>query len=493
MNKKIQGIIIGGVVVAALGGTLAFLELTGDNKDSSGSETSSSAAVASEAEEEAVPLITTDASNITMITVTNKTGGYVLERPASGKTEFNIKELTGLNQNKTMEQGVFDDVANLEAYKLVESDASDLSKYGLTSPDTTFKADFKDGTSRKFLIGDKATKNRYRYVCEDGKKDVYMVLESTLSDMIERKEDFVAKSLIASSDASQGNAPYGRMELKRKDLDYEMAFEDIENEDDALISSQVMVEPIYAHLNIQLSSKITHGLWGLSGDRCDRIFPKEEDFKEVGLSEPFAVIHYKNDTEEYTLKIGNEIHATDSEGKETDEIAAYYCYVEGVSGIDCIWQIDAEKLPWASYVAGDVISLMTTNKIFDINEFKVTYKGTVTDYTINANEEENEVKWVKINGTDVEPGLFQSMYKYFLSFPTKEIYFKDIEGEPFMTIDISRNDGKSDKLEFFEESARRVLIKINGRSSYRIESRWTDLLVEDMQLIAEGKEPKELA
>ena len=489
MNKKIQGIIIGGVVVAALGGTLAFLELTGSTKDSSSSDTSS-AVVASEAEPDPVPIITTDAENIVSVVVKNETGGYTLERPSSGKNEFNIKELTGLNQSSVMKQGLVKDMASLEAYKVVEENASDLSKYGLSEPKTVFTVNFKDGTSRTFKIGDKATKNRYRYVTEEGKSDVYMIVQTVLSDMIERKEDFVTTSLIPASTAEEGT-PYGRMTVKRKDLDYEMAFEDIE-EEKALISSQVMVEPIFAHLNIQLSSKVTHGLWGLTAARCELIFPKAEDMKTYGLDDPLAVVHYKNDTEEYTLKIGKEIHSTNSEGDELDEIAAYYCYVEGVSGIDCIWQIEAGNLPWATYTAGDVISLMTTNKIFDINEVKVTYKGEVSDYTLDGNEEETKVYWVKKNGKDVTVDLFQELYKYILYFPTKDIYFDEIKGEPFLTIEVNRKDGGSDKIEFFEDTSRRVLVKLNGRPSYKLETRWTDVLIENMERLDRGEELKEI-
>ena len=491
MNKKIQGIIIGGVVVAALGGTLAFLELTGGVKDSSSAEDTSSAVVASEAEPDPVPIITTEEDNIISVAVQNETGGYTLERPESGKTALNIKELTGLNQSTVMKQGIIKDLAKLEAYKLVEENASDLGKYGLAEPNTVFKINFKDGTSRTFKVGDKATKNRYRYVCEEGRSEVYMILESVLSDMIERKEDFVMTSLIPASTATE-DTPYGRLTVNRKDLDYEMAFEDLQDDSKALISSQVMVEPIYAHLNIQLSSKVTHGLWGLAAARCEKIFPDENDMKTYGLDDPFAVVYYKNETEEYTLKIGKEIHSTDSNGEDLDEIAAYYCYVEGVSGADCIWQIDAANLPWATYTAGDVISLMTTNKIFDINEVKVTYKGEVSDYTLDGSEEETKVYWVKKNGQDVDVSKFQDLYKYILYFPTKDIYFDEIKGDPFLTIDISRKDGGGDKVEFFEDTSRRVLVKVNGRPSYRLESRWTDVFVENMERLDRGEELKEI-
>ncbi|MBR1392442.1 MAG: DUF4340 domain-containing protein [Ruminococcus sp.] len=488
MNGKIQGIIIGGVVVAALGGTLAFLELTG--KDPGGTEDSSSSVVSKAADDaEAVTLISVEQKDIQKVIVDNAFGGYTLERPSSGKSEFNIVELTGLNQSSVMKSGLVEDLASLEAYKTVEENTDDLAKYGLAEPETKFTVEFADGSSRSFRIGDVSTKNRYRYFCEEGKSTVYMVLSSVLNNMIDRKEDYVSLSLIGSNTDST----YGRLEVERKDLDYICAFEDIE-EERALISSQVMVEPIFAHLNITTSSGVTHGLFGLSAAYCEKIFPSEEDWEAYGLNDPLAVVHYENETQNYTLTIGNEIHATDDNGNETDEVTAYYGYVKGVTGADCIWQFTADTVPWATFLPGDVTSMMTSNKIFDVNEVVINANGKTYDYTLSGSEAENSVYWVKLDGTqDITPGLFQGLYKYLLSCPTNEIYFEEAKGDPFLTIDINRTDGLTDKLEFYQDTSRRVIVAINYKPSYKIESRWTDVFISNIDRINRGEEVQDNA
>ena len=488
MNGKIQGIIIGGVVVAALGGTLAFLQLTG--KDSGSADSSSSQAVVSRVSEESehAPIISLDAADIIQVEVANESGGFTVERPSSGKTAINVKELTGLNQNIQTLSGLMTDLASLEGFKTVEESAADLAKYGLSETKNTFELTLKDNSKRKFRIGDVATKTRYRYLCEDGSKKVYMVATANLNTMLGSKEELVARTLIGSQPAGG----YGRLEITRKDLDYTVAFEDID-EDKAVISSQVMVEPIFAHLNITYSSDVTHGMFGLTAGACTQIFPTDEQKAEYGLSDPLGKVHYKNGDIEFTIIMGKARHALDENGKELDQIASYYCYVEGISGADCIWEIPAESLPWATFLPGDVISLMTSNKIFDINAVDITTGSGKKAYTLDGNEDDNAVYWVKESGKDVDVELFKDLYKYILSFPTREIYFDKIEGDPFITIEITRKDGGGDKVEFFKDSSRRVLVKLNGRPSYKVESRWTDTLLENIEHLQKGEPLKENA
>ena len=440
-------------------------------------------------EEDPTQLINVEASDIISVMVDNQFGGYTLERPASGKSEWNVVELTGLDQVASYKSDIATDLSQLTTYKTVEENTEDLGKYGLTDPDTTFTVSFADGTEHTFLIDDVATKNRYRYFCEKDSTTVYMVVKSVLNNLIDRKEEFVNKFLI--SDTS-GTDPYGELRVKRKDLGYEMAFTQDLTEDEALISAQVMTEPIYANLNISVSAKITHGLYGLTAARCELIFPTEEDFKTYGLDDPQCTVTFKGEGYDYELKIGNNIYATDENGKEIDQVAAYYCYVTGVDGKDCIWQIDAASLLYPSFMPGDVISLMTTNRIENIDTMKVTTPdGKTHEYKV-ITDSEGQVTNVRLGNEEIDVYSFKSLYQYLLSCPTDEIYFDDIpEGsKQQLKVELHLTDGEQDVLEYNEETARRSLVVLNDRPSYRIESRWVDGFVENVGLLEEGKEVK---
>lgn len=483
MNGKIQGIIVCGVVVACLGGTLAFLNATGGGSESESD--SSSQTVNDTSEDTSVLLIDSTADDIESISAVNQYGGFTMVRPSSGKTVWNIEELNGINQSSTLQSGMAEDIAQLEAYKTVEEDASDLEKYGLTEPQGEFTVTFSDDTERTFCIGNESTQSRYLYFCEKGDNDVYMVLNSRLSYFIEPKENFVDTSLIESMDDSD-ETNYGTLAIRRSDLDYEMIFEMDPYDNENMVSMQVMTEPIFAYLNGTVSYSTTHGMYGLSAESAQVVFPDEEDFETYGLDEPLAEVTFTGDDYDYTLTIGDPIYQQNDSGEDTDEVASYYCYLTGVDGADCIWVISADSLPWATVLPEDVItSLMTSNNIMDVSDVVVTADEEEVTYVIDSNGEDT-INSVTMNGEEVEVELFQDLYEYLITCPTSEIYSDEPEGENYLTIEINCKDGHSDVMEFYTDSSRRSIVVLNGRPSFRVQTNWTDRFLENMESVQNG-------
>lgn len=487
MNGKIQGIIVCGVIIACLGGTLAFLQTTGKDP-SSKAEESSSAALNTNSEDESVLLIDSSSDKITSVEVKNSYGTYKMVKPASGKTAWNIEELSGIDQSSRLQSGMAEDIAQLEAYKTVEEGASDMSKYGLDEPEGQFTVTFSDDTQRTFYVGDVSTKNRYRYFCEKDGSDVYMMLNSRISYFIEPVENFIDTTLITNPGDSD-MPDYGKLTVKRSDLDYDMVFEQVDEDEaiDNMMSAQVMTEPIYSYLNISVSAGTTHGMWGLSAESAVKIFPDEEDFKEYGLDKPIAEVLFKGTGYDYDLKIGNSIFAKNDDGEETTEIGSYYCYLTGVDGKDCIWEISADKIPWVTVLPGDVItSLMTTNNVMDVTDISVKTADRDIEYKLDS-DGESTINSVKMNDKDVDTSLFQDLYKYLLTCPTDEIYFAEPEGESYMTIEINCTGGHTDKLEFYYDSSRRSIVALNGKPSFRIQTKWSDRFIENIDKLEKGE------
>ena len=66
-------------------------------------------------------------------------------------------------------------------------------------------------------------------------------------------------------------------------------------------------------------------------------------------------------------------------------MSAYYCYFEGVKGVDAIYLVSADNLPWATIKAEDVItSLMTSNYLVDLKNVEVVYNGKKTVYEVES-------------------------------------------------------------------------------------------------------------
>ncbi len=482
MNGKLQGIIVCVIVLLCLGGALIFLNKTGK----SGNESSTSESAASSEADESVKIIDSSADEIKSVKISNKSGEFTVEKPASGKTSWDIKELKGLNQSTSMKSTMADNAAQLEAKKLVDDNAEDLTKYGLDKPEATFTITFSDNSTKTICVGNNLPESsKYRYVMEKGIKKVYSVLDTRMQYFTDSKESYLDTTLIVKPDEEGG---YGKLTITRDNLDYDMTFvQDSDNTND-MMSAQVMTSPINSYLNGTTSTDTTHGLWGLTAEKGVCIFPTKEDFKKYGLDKPHTTVVYNGSGVNYKLTVGNPVYSKDSEGNDNSSVAYYYCYVEGVSGIDCIWMVSSESLPWVTVKPEDIIStIMTYNNIANVNEIDVDYKNQITKYTLTSKDE--DVKTAKINGKDTDVDNFKTFYQYMLSCPTSEIWLKDPEGESFLTIKIKSGD-KTDTLEFFEDSssARKAVIKRNGKTSFRVSLNWTDKFVKNMELLAEGKQ-----
>ena len=498
MNDKLKGIIIGGVVLAALGGTLAVMKFTGlDTPTESSSETASSSSKV----DESVQLIDKTAADITSIDVKNGFGGFTYTGASeSGKENSGITELKGLALKTRTVSDIGEDTAQLKAYKLVESGAADLTKYGLTDAEAEFDVHFADGSERDFLIGIEAPQNRYRYLCEKGSSDVYMVMESLIKPYLNPKEDLVDTTLIESPEqtTTDSTIEFGKLTIHRSDLDYDMVFEqddgNFAQSSSNMVSAQVMTEPIFAYLDGTRSTNVIYALYGLTAMTAEKVFPTEADLAEYGLDEPRCTVTFTGKDYDYKLDIGNEFHEENDKGEQQTAAAAYYCTIEGVDGKDCIWKVDASALPFVTVMPNDIIStLMTWNMVTDVSEIKLS--GETEDtfaLTIEGEGDDAQIAGVTCNGSEVDVESFKALYQYILTCPTKDgIWFEEPTGEAFRRIEVVCADGHSDVIELYKDTDRRAIVKLNGRPSYRIQSKWADRLTKNIEAVKTGGKVEE--
>lgn len=486
MNGKLKGIIACAVIVVCLAGALIALDLTDKNDTDSSSAASSSTAES----DESIMLIDSSEENINAVEISNEHGKFKIEKSSSGKTAWFIQALDGLNQSASEQASLIGDAAQLEAKKIVEENAEDLSKYGFDKPQSTFEVQFDDNTTKTFVVGDSLPEEtRYSYIKEKNSNTVYTIFSNSVKRFASDKRDFLDKTLLAAPEEEE--EVYGKLTVKRADLIGDMVFTDDSNMDSSMMSAQVMISPIYSYLNGTASSATTHGLWGLTAESAEVMFPKAGDLKKYGIDNPVATVLYSGNGNEYRLRIGDPVYNKDSEGKDTTEIGAYYCYLEGIDGIDCIWKVAADSLPWTTVVPEDIItSVMTYNDITTVDEISVSYDGKTTDYGVVSDD--SDVKSASISGKETDVDQFKSFYQYILTCPTSEIYSVDPEGDSFLSIEIKAGKHK-DRLEFFKDdkSERKAIVKLNGVTSYKIPIKWTEKFVKNMDLLAEGKEVEE--
>ncbi len=494
MNGKVQGIIICGVIAASLAGMLVFLNASdGDakKKDSSAAAESSSAA-----ETEHYYVLYSDEAEVTSLTAENAAGGFTLDKPASGKSSWTIEEINSVEQNKAMIDDVISKCEMLEASKIAEEHADDMAKYGLAEPQANFTVSYSNGDTVKVLVGDEAPDSKYNYVCVEGTDMVQMVLGSRLKYFLSGAEDFADLVLIDKPVSDSEWPEYGKETVTRSDWDYKVVFENDPKNIEGMMSSQVISEPIFAYLNITGSSAVTHGMWGLTAYKCVTASNDEVTLKEYGLDEPRCVVTLKGEDYDYKLSVGNE--AFDESVAETDTpvLLGYYCTIEGVAGCNAVYIIPEESLPWVTFKIEDVISnLMTSNYLVDLEKMSIEFDGEETVYEMTTNggssdTDENgkaaDVTAVKVGGKDIDIYQYKSLYQFIMGCPTNEICFDDPEGEPQVVIKEIRKDGGEDVIELYKDTARRYIVKLNGKTSFRIQSTWVDSLKSNMDSLYNG-------
>lgn len=492
MNGKVQGIIVCAVAAACLGGTMVFLKTQdGDGKGKADSSSLGTADSSTVSDEEHIDVLKGDTGDILSVEVKNKQGGFTLENNGSAGT---IKQLSGISQNEGLVKNLLENTANLQAEKVAEENPADISKYGLDKTEATFTVKYADGTSKTLLVGDASHEGDCRYFMVKGEKKVYMAELSKLAYYTSPVNEFVSNSLIPAQD-STSEQPYGKMTITRRNYDYVMTFEDDSSNNTVMSSAQIMTSPIFAYLDVSKSTNVTHGMWGLTATGCIYPKPTAADMKKCGLDKPLCKVHYEGDNFDYTLNIGNAIYGGDShEDSETGkkEISGYYCTLEGGDGTSCIYAVDAGSLPWVNAKPDDVIANIVIAKyLADMDTITVTADKNY-EFKITAEEEKGDngqadTKAVTLDGKNMNVDNFKSLYQYMISCPTGEIYFKEPKGEKFLTIKVKDNKGDVQTLEYFKDSSRRCVLKINGKASYKVQTSWTDKFIENVENIAEGK------
>ena len=189
MSGTVKGLIAGIAAIVVLGGGIAALKLTEPKPDTGVPDPSVSYS-------DNLTIYNGNANDIKSISVKNTNGGYKLIRTAevteTKMPEYKIEGLENVKLNDTIVGSLPANVATLEALKVIEEDAADMSKYGLDKSDIEATIEF-DGENAKtvtLVVGNDTAEGNV-YVALKGEKTVYTVSSSSVSSYVYEKEYFV--------------------------------------------------------------------------------------------------------------------------------------------------------------------------------------------------------------------------------------------------------------------------------------------------------------
>lgn len=496
MSKKMRNLIIGAVVLLLLIAALVFLLLNPKEVEESSEEVSTVSTTV-------VSLVESDADTVKEITVTNPVGSYTIERISEAtddaKAVYAIAELEGFTENTSEYTSLIGQFCNFSASRLIEENAPDIAKYGLSSPSHTVTLIYDDGTKHEFRIGNQLPTGSGYYMMLDDDKNVYGLVDSKMEFLNYTALDFMDKNVIepwSSYTDDEGN------EITAPVIDYlqveggslEDVFKIVPLTSDELSSTATsygstykIVSPFEADMKYKSNEQgedenlvFTTGLQSLEADSVALLHPTEEDFASYGLDDPYCTISFSRDGEEYCWLIGNA--DTTASGS-----AAHYFYSEDQAAI---YLVADDNLPWISIDLEDMYaSLMLLPYIDTVEKIDLMVYDQTYTFEIDAAADEDSDIVPHLDGEEIDLAQYRKMYQYFLAAPAEGINKNEEEGTLIAAFTYYYREGGSDTIELFDLGNRTCVLSINGNRQWTTRIAYVQHLQSNIEKLQNGETP----
>lgn len=510
MSKNKQILIFSGIGILVLAAVAAILMLTAPKEEQAPEEETT----VTETDES---LVIADAkSPLTKLTVTNSSGTYEItdsgEKDATDEIIYTIKDISSAplltdNLGKAVENA-----SSMTAAQFVE-ETDDLKKYGLSEPKATVKAEFSDGTSHSFMIGDDVPNTSTKvYFTADG-KNVYTYMKSALSYYTGDKFSFVDTVAVPAYNQQTGEEVL-KLTVERKDLEEPIIIESImpEDEEEIQVYSYQLVSPYYAYADLKDAPNFMYSLYGITAKSAQWVGLTEQDYELSGLNDPTCVITVESNKKTYTLTLGRAVADTviDEEGNEKTEVTGFYgissevpdvLYLFNLSDIPAA-TIDPQRLISRLFLMPYIYSLETLGySDKDGREFTMSFETTEVEDTVDENGEivkGEDIHYHYLNGEAVEGEAdsehLKDMYQYIISAAGEELYLEEPKGELLATVvytyaDKTKGDNGVDTVRFYESTDdRKVIINLNGENLFKTRQMYITQLFSNVDSFLSGGE-----
>ncbi len=466
MSKSVKGLIAGVSALVLLGGGLTAALLLGgdDGEDAGQSGSSGSVGDASEPSGDMILLNPSLAADVTQVEI-DGAESFTVYRSAEATEEsdavYSIKGMEDIPMNTNLLSTLIRNGSELSANQLVEENAADLSKYGLSDPEADVTMHYADGTKFRFAVGSESPMDSTATYCEvDG--DVYLVKSTLMGNYANASKLFVSNTVLAEpADEDYPIVNYVRVE--REDLDYDIYLEYADDGESSggTAAAHVMREPIFTYLNPDKSVDVTNGMFGLTAIEIADVHPTDTVLGDAGILEPLCTVTMDcDDGSTYRLYLGNP-YTTESGTK------CYYAYLEGV---DVLYGISESAAVWATMQPGDITSAnIFGTMVWDIGTLEASVGGKTLLFEGEGEDEDTYV--VTKNGEACDTERFRLFYRFILNIYGEELCLGEElpEREPDGFVHVRTQDGSEDyTVSFYKLDNLNMMVAVNDQPSYKI-------------------------
>ncbi len=401
---------------------------------------------------EQIPLMEAKKDDITEYTIEHDGNKFTVKHEG---TEWVLTYPEGVNYSKLETENMANNAAGINASRIIEENATDLSIYGLDKPTiVSFKT--KDGKEQVLEIGSNTPTDDGAYVKTKGSNTVYLVDLYSVNVFRVKKYHFWNMNLF---DINQEDINSLTLERQGK-----VAFKVKLNED----KQWYLTEPLEGVAN---SGKFQPYLDGLSSLYAISIEEdKPTDLAEFGLDKPSYTMILDTKKGIKKLYLGTEF----VKGQEI------YAKLDGV---DTIYVLYVPSLDYIDMPLKDLLEgLVYTPDIYDVSEFSLEMDGKTTDVKLDLDPEKNTdkdkftVNGKEANKKDTNGEVFvRAFYKAligvgFVDLDTENKTVPAVKPEAIITYKLKKDPGQV-KVEYIPKDDTTYYAVINGKFTGKIVSK----------------------
>lgn len=470
MKKQLRNLVVSFCVVALLVvGIIVWVYVVspklGSNTGSSSSATSSTASIV---------VYKQNSANITKLNVQNAKGEFTIRKQGSSYS------LDGVPTSLLSQDIVSTDVttaADIEATSVIEKNAKDLSKYGLSKPKTVLTIT-SNGKTETINIGNNTITSSGTYVCEKGSNKVYLANSGMGTSFESTKTDFVDTSIYALDSSSLNKltrVEFGGPGRKEPIILNETA-DSINAATSGSTPEYTMTAPYGYPVNTDTISTLTSNLSSLSADSALSLDLSSASLKKYGLVNPKYTVTLTYDNKTTTLLFGTGF---------SDAGSSYLPVV--VKGRPVIYKVDASNVPFYDYQLSNLTSvLLYLPNIADIKTLQITSGGK--SHTLSLSGSSTNISG-SVDGKKVKEQNIKNFYEYAIGVTSEGLYTQTVTGKPYATFAYTYRDAKKKPVtvNFNEIDSRRCTFTINGRTDFYVLRSTVDKAISKMETLVAGK------
>lgn len=467
MSSGLKGIIACAAALLLIGGAFLALKLT-EPKDGRTDDSSSSAMI--KPENESITVYERGKADVKSIKIKNSNGNYTVTRlhkavDDNDDTTFQVDEFKEFKMNDSELKNLAINAQSLYAVRVIDTDTSDLSTYGLDNPVTevvvTFDGD--DPETYDIIVGDIVPGNENRYMSLRGTNKVYVIASSFMDNFGYEPEFYISRDV---TEEKKDDIIVKKLTVDRRDLDYDIVLEydpEAEKRTGGTLATSVMTSPVKAYINASEATKYTSDIFGLTASNLLSIDPVEEELELAGLNNPQCTVTAElSDGTKTVLKIGNNFSSSNTDATG---------YIAMVEGQRIMWQFAEGSLPWINMKPEDAMSQMIFGDyIYDVSEISIEASGKTEKFECKGDSE--ETLDVRFNGKAYDAERFKSFYQALIKAPAEEVDITDDDtalGEKLAAVTVKNEFGEENCIEFYKSKTeeRKAVIKKNGVISFK--------------------------